>query len=535
MAADSIAVSHPEVHSDTSATVARETPTDGGALSVADGDIVIEKEHAFAAGQHLENGKAGDLSPEHRDYLLARHGTLDLEPLPSMDPADPLNWPSWKKNVNLILISFHAMTTTFIAAGIVPAYEMLSIDLGISITGASYLTSIQIIVLGVSPLFWKPISNRFGRRPIWLISTIGSLVCNVGCAKSHTYATQIITRILVSFFISPAIALSSVVVTETFFARERGQKMGVWTLMVTLGPPVGPFIMGFVAYHTDSWVWIYWIYAIINGVQFILYFFFSPETLYVHNSSVAAEKSLFRREYLNFGKIGPNPLSLRDFFTPIALFTYPNILIPTIAYSLIFGFCSVFLVVEIPSIFTPRFGLNPQEIGLQYIGLIIGSVLGEQLGGRGSDWWMSRKARKLGTSRHVEPEYRIWISYVGFATVICGLVVYCIQLDKLQAYNVTPIIGVAIATFGNQIITTVLVTYTVDSHHEHAASIGVFINLVRSTWGFIGPFWFPDMVANCGLKGTAGLMAGIVFIFTVLPTVFVQWKGKKLREWKAKR
>ncbi|KAH8816582.1 major facilitator superfamily domain-containing protein [Xylogone sp. PMI_703] len=456
-----------------------------------------------------------------------------------MDPADPLNWPTWKKNVNLILIAFHAMITTFVAAGIVPAYEMLSEELGVSITSISYLTSIQIIVLGVSPLFWKPISNRFGRRPIWLISTILSLVCNVGCAKSHTYATQIITRILEAFFISPAIAISSAVVTETFFARERGQKMGVWTLMVTLGPPVGPFLMGFVAYHLDSWEWIYWIFAITNGVQFILYFFLSPETLYVRKSpkSLDTEKtqSAFRREYLNFGRIGPNPLSLRDFWTTISLFAYPNILIPTITYSLVFGFCSVFLVVEIPSIFTPRFHFNPQQIGLQFIGMIVGSVLGEQLGGRGSDWWMSRRAAKLRGSRHVEPEYRIWLSYGGFAAVICGLVVYCVQVDNLKAYNVTPIIGVAIAAFGNQIITTVLVTYTVDSHHEHAASIGVFINLVRSTWGFIGPFWFPDMITNCGLKGAAGVMVGIVFIFSVLPTVYIQWKGKSLREKRADR
>lgn len=45
---------------------------------------------------HLEDGLAEQLSPEHREYLLARHGTLDLVPLPTMDPADPLNWPSWK-------------------------------------------------------------------------------------------------------------------------------------------------------------------------------------------------------------------------------------------------------------------------------------------------------------------------------------------------------------------------------------------------------------------------------------------------------
>lgn len=127
------------------------------------------------------------------------------------------------------------MMATFMAAGIIPAYELFAQDFGISIHEASYLTSIQIIVLGVSPLFWKPISNRFGRRPIWLISTFCSMICNIGCAESHSYASQIVTRILVAFFICPAMAISSVTVIETFFAKERGQKMGIWTLMVTLG------------------------------------------------------------------------------------------------------------------------------------------------------------------------------------------------------------------------------------------------------------------------------------------------------------
>jgi hypothetical protein len=36
------------------------------------------------------------LSPEHREYLLRVHGTLDLDPIPAMDDADPYNWPMWK-------------------------------------------------------------------------------------------------------------------------------------------------------------------------------------------------------------------------------------------------------------------------------------------------------------------------------------------------------------------------------------------------------------------------------------------------------
>lgn len=36
------------------------------------------------------------LSIEHRQYLLDRHGTIDLDPIPDMGDADPYNWPQWK-------------------------------------------------------------------------------------------------------------------------------------------------------------------------------------------------------------------------------------------------------------------------------------------------------------------------------------------------------------------------------------------------------------------------------------------------------
>lgn len=37
-----------------------------------------------------------DLSQEHRDYLMQRHGTLDLVPIPGYGDADPYNWSTWK-------------------------------------------------------------------------------------------------------------------------------------------------------------------------------------------------------------------------------------------------------------------------------------------------------------------------------------------------------------------------------------------------------------------------------------------------------
>lgn len=216
---------------------------------------------------HLEEaeGKAlTDISSEHQAFLIDRHGTVNLDPIPSIDPADPYNWPSWKKGTNLALVAFHAFMGTFSAAGIIPAFQQISEALGVSLQRASYLVSLQIAILGGAPLLWKPLSHRFGRRPIFLLSLILSCVSNVGCAKSPNYASMAACRALVACFISPAMAIGSAVVMETYFQHERARYMGIWTVMVTLGIPIGPLIFGFVA-NRVGYVWIYWILAIVSS------------------------------------------------------------------------------------------------------------------------------------------------------------------------------------------------------------------------------------------------------------------------------
>lgn len=152
---------------------------------------------------------------------------------------------------------------TFTAAAIQSAFVDIAADLHISVQRASYLTSIVIAVIGGAPLFWRPLSQRFGRRPTFLLSLVCSLVGNVGCAISHSYGTMGLCRAITAFFISPALAIGSGVVTETFFRKERARYMGIWTVMLTLGVPVAPLIFGFVALRV-GYRWIYWTLAIVG-------------------------------------------------------------------------------------------------------------------------------------------------------------------------------------------------------------------------------------------------------------------------------
>lgn len=231
--------------------------------NTSSGETSLEAQTTRAT--YFEKEEIATLSPEHREYLQRRHGSLDLDPIPGFGDADPYNWSQWKKTVNLVLVAWHACMATFNSAAIIPAYQTIAKDLQVSLQRTTYLTALQIAITGGAPiLFWRPLATRFGRRPIFLISLLCSMVCNIGCAKSPNYASLAACSALVAFFISPAGGIGSAVVRETFFKKQRARYMGIWTIMVTLGVPISPFLFGFVAQRV-SYRWIYWVLAIVRS------------------------------------------------------------------------------------------------------------------------------------------------------------------------------------------------------------------------------------------------------------------------------
>ncbi|PHH61397.1 hypothetical protein CDD81_422 [Ophiocordyceps australis] len=201
-----------------------------------------------------------------------------------------------------------------------------------------------------------------------------------------------------------------------------------------------------------------------------------------------------------------------------------NVALAAAVHAMIFLWANIMVALETPQIFPEKFGLDTQQIGLQNIALVIGTLLGEQLGGFASDKWMLWRERRIAKAPHAE--FRLWLSYPGFALAICGVVVYLAQLDKASnKWNVTPLVGSGIAAAGNQIVSTVLITYAVDCYPLEAASVAVFVNFVRQTWGFIGPFWFPQMIKKIGFNNSAIVATVMMVAVSILPTALLQLKG----------
>ncbi|KAA8914127.1 hypothetical protein TRICI_003024 [Trichomonascus ciferrii] len=473
------------------------------------------------AGKDVEKGVIVEEvapRPADNDYVLKRHGTLDLDPMPTNSPKDPLNWSEWKKSYHLLLIGFGAMSCTFIAGGIIACFEPLAAEYNTSIPQASYFTSVQILLLGTGTFIFFPLMNKFGRRPVLSICILMTGVCNLAAGFCKSYGQQMATRVLCAIFLSPYTCVGGVVVAELYFASQRGSRNGVWALMLTLGPSLGPFVMGFVENNVGLH-WVFWVFTIMNFVNFGCWLF-ADETLYLRGEDWGKETKI-----LGFITKTPYDISFWTFVRPLQRVADYRVLVTSITYGLVFGFGYIAPTVEMPQVYVQLFGFNAQEMGIQFVAVIIGSLIGELLSGFLSDKWMQYCIKRRGGIKVIED--RLWVAYPGYVLSIIGLIIWGVTLQdaKPMQWIVTPSVGVAFCAAGLQIVTSPSITYTVDTDYSRAVESGLVVSLIRQIICFIGPFFFPDMFENLSLAGGTGLLAGIIFIAGLVPTIAIHLIG----------
>lgn len=317
------------------------------------------------------------------------------------------------------------------------------------------------------------------------------MLCNLGGAFCTSYGTQMAARVIAAVCICPPLGVGNGVIADLCEPHERAQKLGWWALLLTLGTPAGPFIMGFVSGHL-GWHWVFYILAIVNFVQFLLYLLLGDETIYPKEgpSRIKTMGGFFNK--FKFRRLDSCPLTTYSFIEPLVASKYPRIIVPIFAQSIVFCYANIAIIVEMPSVFGKEFGLDDQQLGLQFIAVIVGSLIGEQLAGPTSDWFLKETDERKGS--HL-PADRLWLSYIGFATAMAGLLTWGFQLDNAtNTWNITPLIGVAVASFGNQIVMTILISFSIDSHRDLATDIGICLSVYRQLYGFVS----ATLLQGCG-------------------------------------
>ncbi|KAF3071717.1 hypothetical protein N5P37_012011 [Trichoderma harzianum] len=487
-----------------------------------------DKAEASAAENHSQNSGTAKHEEEAPGPLKLDPRGLPLSPQPTDDPKDPLNWNRWLKLMVLAEVSLFSFLALFSASLITPAFVPLSEFLHKDLVTTAYVTSTFILLGGFSSVFWNPIANVYGRRPVY-IGTVAVAVAMCGSSgAAKNYGTLIALRCLNGFFGCVPLGLGSATVCDMYFAHERGLYMGVYTISFLTGGHIAPLIGGYIEKNL-SWHWCFYVPAIITGGVLVIFIFTVPETLYSRTPAALARPSQsWRSNMLMKRRAHPTrKVRLIDFFRPFQMMMYPSVTIPTWCYSLCFAYGSILFIITSANLFGKIYHFKPQQTGLLLgIPITVGSLIGELFAGGVSDWISERRALRRGGER--SPEDRLLGIIPAAFLVPLGIIIEGVCLQN-KTHWIGVAFGIAIASFGLQVITTGVYTYTAECYKPQAPELGSLINFGRQVYSFTIGFYAIPFANMIGIEDAWITLAMITFAF-FLPLIPLYYKGAEWRK-----
>jgi DHA2 family multidrug resistance protein len=117
----------------------------------------------------------------------------------------------------------------------------------------SYIVAAAIMT---APIGW--LSDRFGRKKLFVVCAAGFTVASVLCALAQDITQMVGFRLLQGMFGAALVPLSQAVMLDSYPPEERGQAMAIWGMGVMLAPIMGPTLG---AWLTDNYSW-HWVFLI---------------------------------------------------------------------------------------------------------------------------------------------------------------------------------------------------------------------------------------------------------------------------------
>jgi MFS family permease len=99
---------------------------------------------------------------------------------------------------------------------------------------------------GVGSFFVGPLSERYGRMPIYHTGNVLFIVFSVAAALSTNISMLVAFRVLSGLAV-PSLTLGLSIVGDVFRKEERGAAMSIAIAVLLLGPFVAPVVGGYVA------------------------------------------------------------------------------------------------------------------------------------------------------------------------------------------------------------------------------------------------------------------------------------------------
>ncbi|KAI1779150.1 major facilitator superfamily domain-containing protein [Hypoxylon cercidicola] len=446
------------------------------------------------------------------------------------DPANPYNWPAWKTNMNAVCLTFLNFITPLASSICAPGVPQIMEEFGNNNSLlASFVVSIYVLGFASGPLLFAPMSEIYGRTITYHVCNVGFVAFIVGCALAPSLGSLIAFRFLSGLFGSCPITNSGASIADMISQERRGLFIGLSSIGPLLGPIVGPIVGGFLA-GAKGWRWVFWLIAIIGGFVMIMMIAFTRETY----APVLLQRKVARliketgnpqlRSKLDEG-LTPGNYFKRAIERPIRLLLFsPITAICAVYMAIVYGYLYL-MFSSITEVFQESYGFSTNIVGLAFLGLGVGSIIGIGTISITSDQQIKKRVNEDGGK--VKPEYRIQLVPIGGILLPAGLFIYG-WTAQYHVHWIVPMIGMAVTGTGNMIIFMSLVLYLIDAFPIHAASALASNTFIRSIGGALLPLAGLPMFDSLGVGWGNSLLGFLAVAFVPVPFVLLRY-GEQLR------
>lgn len=188
--------------------------------------------------------------------------------------------PSGRLNKTPLLLAMMIIATGQVGVSIyLPSLPLISQDLGVSSADVQLLVTLFLVGFGGSQLFYGPLSDALGRRPIFILGQGIYLLGTVLCfAMTDNFTALVFGRLLQGLGAGSASVLGRSVLRDSYSGHHLTKAMSYISITASILPILAPVIGGWIAWHF-SWQWVFGFVLIYLTTILTIGYFILPETL----------------------------------------------------------------------------------------------------------------------------------------------------------------------------------------------------------------------------------------------------------------
>ncbi|KAK5210583.1 hypothetical protein LTR20_004811 [Exophiala xenobiotica] len=470
-------------------------------------------------------------TPDDDGYLITWEG--------KNDPANPMNWTLAYKSLVIAVVSFNTWvviyaSTSFLSGmpGMKRAFDIEQeeqITLGVTV---------YLLGLACGCLVLAPMSEVYGRRPIFLCSIFFFALLTLPCALATSLKEILIARFFAALFGSAMLSNSPGTVNDIVPERYRAAAYSCWSLGPLNGPATGPIIGGFVFQYL-GWRWTEWIIVILAGAGLLLMLLvretYQPGLL--RNKAADKRKaSGDGRWHSRYDETTSTPWQIlkTNLSRPLRLaVTEPILIFWNLYTATIYGILYLSFVAY-PIIFSDIRGWKPGPSGAAFTGVSIGTIvaiISEPLLRRLINSHKPDPHNPVSSSggRRVAPEAMVSVLCIAAIVTPLGQIWFAWTSAPASIHWIWPVLAGVPFGAGNTWANIYSCNYMAQCYGMYAASALATNAVARSLMGAVMPLVGKPMYATLGPNWAGTLLGLLMVLLAPIPFVFYR-DGGRIRE-----